>query len=439
MDKLLLEKISHQDLKNYIQEFYLFAKNQLNIDRKPKIFLRGDSVNANDFLGKTGYYDPDKEEIHLFITDRHAKDVIRSLAHELIHHAQKLTGMDKNVDLSITASDPSYSLHNKELRQMERDAFERGNMMFRDWTDTKKLERKKIMAEMKKSEVKSAHKAAKKMMPSMKKQYGKKGEEIAYATATKMKKSGKLEEMEEGAKPDFLDLDKDGNKKEPMKTAAKQAKNPVKKEGKMKIKVKGKKMEQEGVTDLSEVSDDEEDLDVVMSKPKYKAGMSDFEYGEKERGKRGSVDTGDEASIEDIEDLEIDDDEGEVEVQPKRGVRAKADPYDSAGSFDRSWKERERTLRAQSRAAIEDEPVMSDEELQALIAKRQQEKEELQREIDSYIAQLEKEDEGSLELQENHKNPYPVLFEQRQRLLNEAFKTKEERVYNELVRRFIKK
>mgnify|MGYP004453246375 CR=1 FL=1 len=34
----------------------------------------------------------------------------------------------------------------------------------------------------------------------------------------------KSKEKKEGAKPDFLDLDKDGNKKEPMKQAAKQAK-----------------------------------------------------------------------------------------------------------------------------------------------------------------------------------------------------------------------
>ena len=87
-------------------------------------------------------------------------------------------------------------------------------------------------------------------------------------------------------------------------------------------------------------------------------------------------------------------------MAPKRSVRGKADPYDSAGSFDRNWKEREAALRAKARASIEDEPVMSDEELQALIAKRQQEKEELQKEIDAYIAQLEKEDEPS-QIQKN--------------------------------------
>ena len=44
------------------------------------------------------------------------------------------------------------------------------------------------------------------------------------------KKKAKKEKMEEGSKPDFLDLDKDGNKKEPMKSASK-SKSGDKKDG----------------------------------------------------------------------------------------------------------------------------------------------------------------------------------------------------------------
>jgi len=46
-------------------------------------------------------------------------------------------------------------------------------------------------------------------------------------------KKAKKEKMAEGSKPDFLDLDKDGNKKEPMKSAAK-SKGGDKKEGSKK-------------------------------------------------------------------------------------------------------------------------------------------------------------------------------------------------------------
>jgi hypothetical protein len=132
-----------------MKEFYNYASKELNIDIPPRVFLKKDKNNASDLLGKTGGYDPERQEIHLYITDRHAKDIIRSFSHELVHHAQKLKGFDEKIDLSKIASDESYSLHDNGLREMERDAFERGNMIFRDWTDTKKIERKNLMAEKK--------------------------------------------------------------------------------------------------------------------------------------------------------------------------------------------------------------------------------------------------------------------------------------------------
>ena len=55
----------------------------------------------------------------------------------------------------------------------------------------------------------------------------------AYLDKQKAKKGGKDEEKGgKKAKPDFLDLDKDGDKKEPMKKAAKDAKKDDKKEEK---------------------------------------------------------------------------------------------------------------------------------------------------------------------------------------------------------------
>lgn len=54
----------------------------------------------------------------------------------------------------------------------------------------------------------------------------------AYLDKQKAKKGDKKEEAKGGkkAKPDFLDLDKDGDKKEPMKKAAKDAKDDKKEE-----------------------------------------------------------------------------------------------------------------------------------------------------------------------------------------------------------------
>jgi len=151
---LLLENISQEDLKKYLKEFYNYAKKELKLDRPPRLFLDEDQKNADDLLGKTGFYDPENEEIHLFITDRHGKDIIRSFSHELVHHAQKLAGFDNDLDLFAT-SDPAYATNNPKLREMERDAFERGNMIFRDWTDSKKIERGNKMLNEKKGKMPS--------------------------------------------------------------------------------------------------------------------------------------------------------------------------------------------------------------------------------------------------------------------------------------------
>ena len=148
---LLLENISHDELKKYMKEFYNYALEHLKIDRPPKIIFKKNVKNAADMFGKTGYYDPDSETLALFITDRHAKDILRSFAHELIHHEQKCRGDDEGLNLSLTASDPAYASHDEGLREMEREAFERGNMLFRDWCDMQKLKREEnIMAESKK-------------------------------------------------------------------------------------------------------------------------------------------------------------------------------------------------------------------------------------------------------------------------------------------------
>lgn len=140
------------------------------IDRDPKIFFNEDKQNADDLLGKTGYYNPASEEIHLFITDRHAKDILRSFAHEIVHHEQNCSGYTATIDMSKTKL-PDYASHDKGLRKAERDAFTRGNVLFRDWTDSLKRKRSKgerIMSEGKKmkpkkklSEVEKAKKLAK--------------------------------------------------------------------------------------------------------------------------------------------------------------------------------------------------------------------------------------------------------------------------------------
>ena len=104
----------------------------------PRLFLRGDTKNAQNPLGKTAYYDPSNMSIVLYITNRHDKDICRSFAHELIHHHQNERG---DLDMG-DASSSTYAQDDPHMRKMEMEAYLKGNLLFRDWEDWMKNYRK---------------------------------------------------------------------------------------------------------------------------------------------------------------------------------------------------------------------------------------------------------------------------------------------------------
>ena len=124
-------------LKPLIGKLCSFSQKRLGFANPPKLFLRNDPTNSQDTLGKTAFYDPNEKSVTLFIHNRHPKDILRSFAHELVHHAQNLRG-----DLApekITSSGPGYAQECPHMRKMEKEAYLKGNMCFRDWEDKYKL------------------------------------------------------------------------------------------------------------------------------------------------------------------------------------------------------------------------------------------------------------------------------------------------------------
>ena len=116
-----------------IKQFMPFAQKQMGFDRPPNLFLKGDSSNAADPLGKTGFYDPQAESITLYITARHPKDVLRSLSHELMHHTQNCRG-----DFTDAGEmGEGYAQSNPHMRNMEIEAY-KASICFRDWEDSLK-------------------------------------------------------------------------------------------------------------------------------------------------------------------------------------------------------------------------------------------------------------------------------------------------------------
>ena len=122
---------SNIDILKHIDDFTRYMMyNGMNISPLPTLELRdGDRENAKDFFGKTAYYDPNEQHIVIYTEGRHPKDIVRSYAHEMIHHIQHLE--DRLGD--IPGTDTTSSEH---LTKLEKEANLRGTMTFRNWTDS---------------------------------------------------------------------------------------------------------------------------------------------------------------------------------------------------------------------------------------------------------------------------------------------------------------
>ena len=122
-------------IKEYIAKLTKFLEDcGTKISPLPKVILRNDVNESSNFLGKTGYYEPDNQTIVLYVAGRHPKDIVRSYAHELYHHYQCLNG-DLKQD-SVGSVDPKYAQNDKKLRYTEAEAYMKGNLWFRDFTDS---------------------------------------------------------------------------------------------------------------------------------------------------------------------------------------------------------------------------------------------------------------------------------------------------------------
>ena len=115
-----------------MNQFMPYAQKRMGFQKLPRIFLRDDPQNAQNPLGKTAYYDPEQMSVTLYINGRHPKDIMRSLSHELVHHTQNCNGQFDHVG----EMGEGYAQNDEHLREMERQAYEQGNLVFRDWEDS---------------------------------------------------------------------------------------------------------------------------------------------------------------------------------------------------------------------------------------------------------------------------------------------------------------
>mgnify|MGYP003133670886 CR=1 FL=1 len=266
----------------HINGMYDYFDQKLGFQKPPTIVFDSDPNNQSNILGKTAYYDPESLEIHIYSDGRHPKDMLRSIAHELIHHQQNMEG---RLDVG-GYSGPGYYLENDKLRVVEHEAMLEGNKLMREYEDTIKKESKDmslkewknnelnkllmkkfgILKEEKQIEETSGQANAASRLQADEHPSGREQgrireeeeiveeaqEELEELSTSKEQAADRLQsgeengreqgrlredeeleeahcgkrddELEEGEKPDFLDLDKDGDKEESMKDAAEDAK-----------------------------------------------------------------------------------------------------------------------------------------------------------------------------------------------------------------------
>ena len=198
MDKMFqINDVSQKcgDVVQHAEKFLPFAQQRMGFNKPVSINFLSDPENAKNPLGKTAYYDPNDMKIVVFVDKRHLKDIMRSLSHELVHHTQNCRG-DLEGD---NYTGPGYAQKDKHMRKMEGEAYLHGNLCFRDWEDSLKREN----SEMNETKLR-------KYVNNLIKEVLDEADEVEEGKKRKKKSKGK---------PDYLDFDGDGNKKETMKKA----------------------------------------------------------------------------------------------------------------------------------------------------------------------------------------------------------------------------
>jgi len=224
----------------HVNGMYDHFAQKYGFKKPPVVIFDSDPSNQSNVLGKTAYYDPNTLEIHVYTDGRHPKDMLRSIAHELIHHRQNLEGR-----LNVGGyHGEGYYLKNEELKKLEQEAMKDGNETLREYEDNLKLKRNEQMSlkEWKNNELnrlllEKFGISKEGMTPADKKQadreaaeneeeelYEPTGDDYMNPAPKKLTlEEQEEEELEEGAKPDFLDKDKDGDTDESFKDAVKDA------------------------------------------------------------------------------------------------------------------------------------------------------------------------------------------------------------------------
>ena len=137
--------IDTEKYQQVFDEFFPYAKEKLGFDADFTVNFETDPENAKKFFAGTAHYSPDTNTISVYVDQRHPKDVLRSVAHELVHHSQNCRG---EFDSGIETAE-GYAQNDPHLSKMEDEAYLLGNRLVRDYEDGKKTKNEKLYEALK--------------------------------------------------------------------------------------------------------------------------------------------------------------------------------------------------------------------------------------------------------------------------------------------------
>jgi hypothetical protein len=88
-ETLQLDEEVHDDRKETINEFVKYAVKELDINTLPKVVVLSKDQQKAQEKSSFGSFDPNTNEIWVYIGNRNMADILRTLAHELVHHKQR--------------------------------------------------------------------------------------------------------------------------------------------------------------------------------------------------------------------------------------------------------------------------------------------------------------------------------------------------------------
>jgi len=101
-----IKNFSTKSLKrDLLEEFLNYMNEELSIDQPYSLYFVDDKENASEALGKTAMYNPSTNSVYIYVTNRHPKDIMRSIAHELVHHKQNCSGELQNMSFEKAETD----------------------------------------------------------------------------------------------------------------------------------------------------------------------------------------------------------------------------------------------------------------------------------------------------------------------------------------------